>query len=151
MDGAGVTAAGLRRRPSHRVAESVLAPVRHRLRGGHRAVNVSKDRLEGLFVDELRELQPSPGYMRLVKERVLHAWRELREDARTRADEIERRLKTIRQKLDRLDEAFLYERSIDIETYDRQKDRLREEQTLAQIDRHSTRLEEIDVEGTRHA
>jgi DNA invertase Pin-like site-specific DNA recombinase len=112
-----------------------------------RAVNVSKDKCEGLFVDELGELQPSPGYMRLVKERVVDAWRELRHDARTHAAEIERRLTTIQENLDRLDEAFLYERSIDIDTYDRQKDRLREAQTLAQIDRHSTQLEKIDVEG----
>ena len=110
-------------------------------------MNVSKDKLEGLFVDELGELQPSPAYMRLVKERVVDAWRELRDDALTRTAEIERRLTTIQQKLDRLDEAFLYERSIEIDTYDRQKDRLREAQTLAHIARHSTHLEEVDVEG----
>jgi hypothetical protein len=34
-------------------------------------VNVSKRKLEGLFVDELALLQPTPGYMRLVKDRVL--------------------------------------------------------------------------------
>jgi site-specific DNA recombinase len=112
-----------------------------------RAVNVRKKKLEDLFVDELKELQPSPGYMQLVKERVVHAWRDLREDARTRTADIERRLETIQQKLDRLDDAFLYERSIEIDTYDRQKDKLREQRTLAQIDRYSTQLEEIDVEG----
>ena len=112
-----------------------------------RAVYASKERLESVFVDELRELQPSAGYMRLVKDRIILAWRELRDDARSRAAEIERRLTTIQQKLDRLDEAFLYEQSIDIDTYDRQKDRLKEQQTLAQIDRHSTQLEQIDVEG----
>jgi hypothetical protein len=39
-----------------------------------RAVNVTKAKLEGLFVDELEQLQPTPGYMRLVKELVLRAW-----------------------------------------------------------------------------
>jgi len=34
-----------------------------------RAVNVSKVKLEGAFVDELALLQPTPGYMRLVKDR----------------------------------------------------------------------------------
>lgn len=34
-----------------------------------RAVNVSKAVLEGAFVDELALLQPTPGYMRLVKDR----------------------------------------------------------------------------------
>jgi hypothetical protein len=37
-----------------------------------RAVNVSKAKLEGLFVEELERLQPTPGYMRLAKDRVLY-------------------------------------------------------------------------------
>ena len=40
-------------------------------RPGCRAVNVTKAKLEGLFADELALLQPSPGYMRLLKESVL--------------------------------------------------------------------------------
>jgi hypothetical protein len=42
---------------------------------------------------------------------------------------------------------LLYERTIDIDTYDRHRDKLRAELTLAQMDRHSTELEEMDVEG----
>jgi hypothetical protein len=36
------------------------------------------------------------------------------------------------------DEAFLFERSIDIEQYDRHRDKLREELTLVQMDRHAS-------------
>jgi hypothetical protein len=39
-----------------------------------RAVNVSKAELEGAFADELAMLQPTAGYMRLVKDRILHVW-----------------------------------------------------------------------------
>jgi len=46
-----------------------------------------------------------------------------------------------------LDAAFLFERSIDIETYDRHAEKLREELTLARIDGHSGQLDELDVEG----
>jgi site-specific DNA recombinase len=70
-----------------------------------------------------------------------------RRDAKQRIAEIERRQKAIRQKLDRLDQAFLFERTIDIDTYDRHRDKLREELTLVQMDRHSSELEEMDVEG----
>ena len=112
-----------------------------------RAVNVSKAKLEDLFVDELARLQPTPGYMRLVKDRVLHAWRDLKADAKQRMVEVEGKQKAIQQKLDRLDEAFLYEQTIDITSYDRQRDRLREELTLVQMHRHATELEELDVEG----
>ena len=97
-------------------------------------MNISKTKLEELFVDELARLQPTPGFMRLVKDRVLHAWREMKTHAKQRIAEIERKQKAIQQKLDRLDEAFLFERTIDIETYDRHRDKLREELALAQMD-----------------
>jgi hypothetical protein len=54
---------------------------------------------------------------------------------------------TIQDKLNRFDGAFLFERSIDIDTYDRHAEKLREELTLARIDRHSGQLDELDVEG----
>ncbi|MCA1584504.1 MAG: recombinase family protein [Acidobacteria bacterium] len=44
-------------------------------RPGCRAVNPSKTKLEGLFADELALLQPSRGYMRLLKESVLQIWK----------------------------------------------------------------------------
>ena len=53
----------------------------------------------------------------------------------------------IQQKLDRLDEAFLYSESIDVTTYGRQRDKLREELTLAKIDHHAEAVDELDVEG----
>jgi site-specific DNA recombinase len=50
-----------------------------------RAVNVSKTKLEGLFVDELALLQPTPGDMRLVKDRVLYVWQQLTSEIKERA------------------------------------------------------------------
>jgi hypothetical protein len=110
-------------------------------------VNIAKTKLEDMFVDELTQLQPTKGFMRLVKDRVLHAWQDLKADAKQRMVEVERKQEAIQEKLDRLDEAFLYERTIDIERYDRHRDKLREELTLVQMDRHATELEELDVEG----
>ena len=116
-------------------------------RGRCRTVNINQAKLEELFVEELTRLQPTAGFMRLVIDRVLHAWREMKSDGAQRIAEIEGRQKPIREKLDRLDAAFLYDRTIDIDTYDRHRDKLREEFTLAQMDRHSCELEEMDVEG----
>jgi hypothetical protein len=65
-----------------------------------RAVNVSKGKLEGLFVDEFALLQPTAA-MRLVKDRVLYAWRQFTSEVKDRAAEVERRVKAIQQKLDR--------------------------------------------------
>jgi site-specific DNA recombinase len=116
-------------------------------RPGCRALNITKAKLEGLFADELTLLQPTPGYMRLLKESVLQIWKARKAAVRDEIATAERAAKAIQDKLDRLDEAFLFERSIDIETYDRHAEKLREELTLARIDRHSGQLEELDVEG----
>lgn len=112
-----------------------------------RAVNVNKATLEGAFVDELALLQPTPGYMRLVKDRILHVWEQHRAEAHDRTAEQERRVKAIQQKLDRLDEAFLFSESIDLTSYSRQRDRLREELTFARIDHHTEAVDELDVQG----
>jgi hypothetical protein len=95
---------------------------------------VNKATLEGAFVDELALLQPTPGYMRLVKDRILHVWEQRRAEANERRTEQKRRVNLILQKLDRLDDVFLYSESIDLTSYSRQRDKLREELTLAQID-----------------
>jgi hypothetical protein len=116
-------------------------------RPGCRAVNVTKAKLEGLFADELALLQPTPGYMRLLKESVLQVWKARRAAVREELATAERAAKAIQDKLRRLDEAFLFERSVDVETYDRHAEKLREELTLARIDRHLGQLDELDAEG----
>jgi hypothetical protein len=70
-----------------------------------------------------------------------------RAEANERTTEQEHRVKAVQQKLDRLDEAFLYSESIDLTSYSRQRDRLREELTLAQINRHTEAVGELDVQG----
>jgi hypothetical protein len=85
--------------------------------------------------------------MRLLKESVLQVWKARRETVRAELADAERRAKGIQAKLDRLDEAFLFDRSIDIEVYDRHAEKLREELTLLRMDRHTSEVEELDVEG----
>jgi hypothetical protein len=73
--------------------------------------------------------------MRLLKESVLQIWKARKAAVREEIANADRAAKSIQDKLDRLDEAFLFERSIDIETYDRHAEKLREELTLARIER----------------
>ncbi|MBI3264869.1 MAG: recombinase family protein, partial [Acidobacteria bacterium] len=58
-----------------------------------RAVNMSKAKLEGAFADELALLQPTPGYMRLVKDRILQVWEQRRAEANDRTAEQNRRVR----------------------------------------------------------
>jgi len=57
--------------------------------------------------------------MRSVKDRILHVWEQRRAEANERTTEQERRAKAIQQKLDRLDEAFLYSQPIGATSYSR--------------------------------
>ena len=68
-------------------------------RPGCRGVSVTKAKLEGLFADELSRLQPTPGYMRLLKESVLQIWKT--RQASVRADVAAAERSTITALLDR--------------------------------------------------
>ena len=116
-------------------------------RPGCRGVNVTKAKLEGLFADELKRLQPTPGYMRLLKATVIEAWKARKALVESDITKAEKAAAVIKQKLSRLDEAFLFERSIDIDVYDRHTEKLRQELTLLNIDRHADQVEDLDVEG----
>ena len=67
-------------------------------RPGCRAVNVTKAKLEGLFADELALLQPSPGYMRLLKESVLQIWKARKAAVSEELANAERAAKAIQDK-----------------------------------------------------
>ena len=99
------------------------------------------------FLAYLERLKPDPGYVRLFREIVLDVWRE--EQNRVRGIERLRtkRVSGLHGKLDRLEEAFIYEQAIDQSTYERQRDQIQEELTLADLDLHEARIENVDVEG----
>ncbi|MGH9418971.1 MAG: hypothetical protein ACRD3J_03275, partial [Thermoanaerobaculia bacterium] len=75
-------------------------------RPGCRAVNVTKAKLEGLFADELPLLQPTPGYVRLLKESVLQIWKARKAVVRGELANAERAAKVIQDELDRLERRF---------------------------------------------
>ncbi len=74
-------------------------------------------------------------------------WKTRQAEVQADIANVERQARAIQNKLDRLDEAFLFEKSIDITTYDRHAEKLRAELTLVRINRRAGRLEELDVEG----
>ena len=74
---------------------------------------------------------------------VLRAWEERKAEVGCEAADVERKAKAIQQKLDRLDEAYLYAETIDLTSYERQRDRLRQELTLTQYRQTLRRLREV--------
>ena len=59
----------------------------------------------------------------------------------------QKRVTQIRAKLRRLDEAFLYESSVDRTTYEEHRDRLREELTLAELELSEAQIEQFDIDS----
>ena len=114
---------------------------------GCRQVKVRKERLDAEFVALLEQLQPNAAYMRLFREIVLDVWKQHEADAIQQRKAVARRGTELRRRLDRLEETFIYKSSIDQATYDRQRDKLREEMALADIELHDAKLDELDVEG----
>jgi len=90
---------------------------------------------------------PNPVYMRLFREIVLDVWR----TEQTRAREVDtmraERVADLNARLEKLEDAFIYQHSIDRATYDRQHDRVEEELALAEVELQEARIERIDVDG----
>jgi hypothetical protein len=53
------------------------------------------------------------------------------------------RVSALKSKLEKLEEAFIYQHSIDRATYDRQHDRVEEELALAEVDLQEARIDSI--------
>ena len=92
----------------------------------------------------------APAYMRLFREIVLDVWRVEQAQAVNKEAALSARVADVQRKLERLDEVFIYQQAIDRTTYETQRDKLREELTIAEFAAHDAKIEAFDVEG-RHA
>jgi hypothetical protein len=110
-------------------------------------VRVRKERLEGAFVDLLQHLQPTPEYLKLFRAVVLDAWKDRQGGARSLREGLQARVEGINRRLEQLEEKFIYANAIDQTTYDRQRDKLREELALVRLELKEAKVEEIDLEG----
>ena len=110
-------------------------------------VRVRKERLEAEFVALLERLQPKVAYMRLFREIVVESWKDRQADVTRMRRAVEHRVTVLGQRLDQVEEAFLYKHTVDQATYQRQRDKLREDMALAKIESHEAELEALDVAG----
>lgn len=116
-------------------------------RKGCEGIAVRKSVLEAQFLELLATLEPRIEYLRLFRAVVLDAWRAERGRAADLCAALDARLSEIRSRIDRVEEAFLFQRSIDRQTYDSRLSKLREELALAEIQRSEAHVEQLDVEG----
>jgi hypothetical protein len=92
-------------------------------------VRVPRAQLEAAFESLLERLRPDPGFLQMFHAIVLDAWKGREGAARALRAKLERRVAGLREKLDRLDDAFLFRRQIDQASYERQRDRMRQQRS----------------------
>ncbi|MDP6373109.1 MAG: recombinase family protein [Vicinamibacterales bacterium] len=111
------------------------------------AVRVRAETLEAQFIEALKTLKPRAEFMGLFRAIVRDVWRKRLADANILKTDMENRLAGLQGREGLLEDAYLYEKRIDLATYERQRDKLREKIALCRIELEDVRLEEIDVEG----
>ena len=110
-------------------------------------ITTPKQKLDALFVELLSSLQPEAGYMRLFNAVVRDVWRGQQQDANRLRGRLEGVASDIRSRLDRIDDAFLHEQTIDRATYERQRDKFRVQLALAELELGEVVTNQLDVEG----
>ena len=113
-----------------------------------RAVNVRREELERSFGKFLEELQPKPEFLHLFGAIIVDVWKQKQAQAASVHQTILLRLTELRKNKDLLVKAFVYERSLDRETYQEELDKLSEDITLVELEEQDTRLDELDIEST---
>ena len=106
-----------------------------------------KATLEEQFVGLLRQLVPSPEWLQLLKQTILSIWHDELGQVSGVRESVQKRITQIRARIRRLDDAFLFESSVDRTTYEEHRDRLREELTLAELELSEARVEQFDIDS----
>jgi hypothetical protein len=112
--------------------------------GSH--VSTPKAKLEDAYLALLAEIASAPEFMRLFKAVVLDVYRSRQDEAKRIVADLDRRLAQIVKRKARLEEAYLYEGTLDRDAYVRHRDRLSEERALLLLGRHEAELDGLDVE-----
>src|SRR5204862_430225 len=108
---------------------------------------VAKATIEDAFVHLIERLTPTPDYLRYVRAVALDVWQARRSSERQHRTDMQGALTRLEGQLQQLDQAYIYDRRIDKDTYDRQRDDLRERRTLLEMTLGDVLISERDLES----
>jgi site-specific DNA recombinase len=112
-----------------------------------RRTNIPRHELEAQFLTLLESLRPRPEFLALFRRIVLDVWNTRKQDIEAQRVAAERKIAEFKRRKDQLLEAFVYQKAIDQQTYKDQLDKLNEGLALAEIEQHTQRYDELDVEA----
>jgi site-specific DNA recombinase len=112
-----------------------------------KTVKTTKGALDAAFVGLLDALRPRAEYVALFRAIVVDCWREAAQDAVQGRRAAEQRVRHIEDRINRVEEAFLFDRAIDRQTYNDQLERLRIERLDARARLDDLQDAQADTEG----
>jgi site-specific DNA recombinase len=110
-------------------------------------VQTTKRVLEEALLEFLSAMSPDPEFLDLLHRIVLDGYRQERQRAMEHRDGLAARVTQIESQIRRLDEAFLFEKVIDRDTYAERRDEARDRLTLARMELSQATIDDVDVEG----
>ncbi len=112
-----------------------------------RRSSVRKDALEASFAKLLGNLSPNSALLGLFEEVVVDVWKEKHREVIANLAVHQGRLEALQQRQDQLEEAYLYSKTIDVDTYKRHRGKLAIEITTQKIAINDLSIEEFDAES----
>jgi site-specific DNA recombinase len=106
---------------------------------------VPKEEFETGFVNLLKRLEPKPEYIAFFREVVLEVLKTKQASSLEVQSALERKLRELRTRRERLEEAFVFDRTIDAETFNRMKIALLAEITLTEMELQEAALEVVNA------
>ncbi len=111
-----------------------------------KGVNIRKDQLESAFLEKLQQLQPKSEYLKLFRAVVLDVWNQRQSESILQTSQLRSHLEDLKQKQERLEEVYIYEKSIDRAVYERQRDKLTVDIAAAEMELRDAELAQCNVE-----
>lgn len=112
-----------------------------------RGVRCRRETTEATFLAHLEALKPAGAYLRLFRAVVVDVWRAEQDKARDLRKLRTARVAELQERPERLEEAFIYARSISQAVNQKQGDRVQQELTDAELHLDEARAQQWDVEG----
>ena len=112
-----------------------------------RGVCIRKEALEAKFLELVQRLQPSPEVAALFRQIVLDVWQSKQGDRASLAAAQRRQLAMLEERMQRLLDAYIYDKAINRPTFQCQMDKLEEELANARLALDEAKGEGLDVEN----
>jgi hypothetical protein len=108
---------------------------------------ITKAALEGAFFALLDTLRPAAAGWRIIEHVVFTSLRAAQQEAKSREAAARRSMTTLEERRRHLDDAYLYDRTIDAATYTAHRDRLEADLIVARMDASAAFVADVDIDG----